>query len=92
MAGALGATGRRMWRRRDLSDADAVIMDLVAEALQRISLLLRPCARAGPVAALALAPAQVQEECRLLLALARPLLSAPSYLQSHQSSQHSPSG
>ena len=42
MAAALGAAGRRMWRRKDISDSDKIVLDLVVEALHRLSADLQP--------------------------------------------------
>ena len=41
-ANALGAAGRRLWRCKDLSNSDEVIVDLIVEALARVGQSLRP--------------------------------------------------
>jgi len=57
LAGALGAAGRRLWRRKDLEVVDEVVLDLVVEALFRIGNLVRPAGRW----AAADAPPHIQE-------------------------------
>ena len=42
LAAGLGAAGRRMWRRSDLTKTDLVVLDLVTEALHRVGECLRP--------------------------------------------------
>ena len=42
LAGAIGSSARRLWRRSDLSAQDEVILDLLVEGLVRVSALLRP--------------------------------------------------
>ena len=59
-----------MWRRRDLTEADLVVVDLVAEALVRLGGMLRPGEREGVDEALARAPQSVRDELELLAALA----------------------
>ena len=56
VAQALGATGRKLWRRGDLTAEDARVCDLVAEALARLSRLLKGPAGAEARTALASKP------------------------------------
>ena len=69
-AAALGAAGRLLWRRSDLTGQDDVIIDLISEALIRMGNQLRPDAKLAAAAALRGAPAHIQAECELLAALA----------------------
>jgi hypothetical protein len=83
-AGALGAAGRLLWRRSDLTDEDEVIVDLISEALMRIGMRLRPDAKLSAAAALRSAPEHIQDECALLVALACPLQLTPPGTSIHQ--------
>ena len=76
-ASALGAAGRLLWFRKDLSNEHDVVVDLITEALVRIGNQLRPVAKSDVAAALSAAPAHIQDECALLVALAssEPLLA-----------------
>ena len=68
MAGALGAAGRQLWRRKDLEPSDEVVIDLLAEALVRLGQVIRP--KGAGAAALAAAPQQLRKEVELFVALA----------------------
>ena len=77
MASALGAAGRRLWRRTDLGKQEMVVVDLVAEALQRLARLDRPPRAVPPSIALSHARPTVLHEVRLLAALAVRAEAAP---------------
>lgn len=70
VAQALGSTGRRYWRRDDLGPEDIVVCDLVCEALERLSTLLRGPPGITAKDALALAPESIRTEVALLANLA----------------------
>ena len=71
VAQALGATARRLWRRPDLTSEDEMVCDLTAEALARVSRLLRGPPRANAQALLSFAPVGIQREVEMLAAIAR---------------------
>jgi len=78
LAGALGGAGRRLWRRRDLTAKDEVVLDLVVEALARIGQLVRPRSQVQAEANLAQAPSGLRREVELLVGLARRSVVLPA--------------
>ena len=70
LAGALGSSCRRLWRRSDLGKDDLVILDLMAEALQRLGKCGRPGHAAHPMVTLAEGPPRIVQQVTLLAALA----------------------
>ena len=82
LASALAFAARRLWRRRDLTDADEVILDLVTEALVRLGKLYRP-QEGGRTASEALrhAPSHIRdlvERCEAVATAATPPGDQPS--------------
>ena len=65
LARALGAASRRYWRRNDRTPADDVVCALIAEALARLSRLLRGPSGAGAREIIAQAPLDIRKEVGL---------------------------
>ena len=70
MAAALAVAGRKLWRRDDITEADKVILDLVSEALHRLSLNLKPKDQVTPAVVLDAALPRVRDQVRLLVNVA----------------------
>ena len=75
-AAAVAYSARRLWRRRDLTDQDQVVMELLAEALARLGHLLRPQRARSAAEVLAKGPPRVSEMVAALLPLAVPSSSS----------------
>ena len=61
LAAAVGHAARGMWKRKDLTVADEVVMDLLVEALHRMGNIYRPRSGQPAVAAIAVAPPHIAE-------------------------------
>ena len=70
MAAALAVAGKKLWSRGDLLPQDHTIIELVVEALQRISVLMKPCAADGVDLVLARSLPDVQQVCGLMAKVA----------------------
>ena len=70
MAAALAVAGKKLWSRGDLLPQDHTIIELVVEALQRISVLMKPCAADGIDLVLAHSLPDVQQVCGLMVKVA----------------------
>ena len=77
VAAALGATCRRLWRRKDIEQVDEIVLDLVAESLVRLGSDVHPSSGKSPAVVLRKAPSRVADLVSHLL----PLASAPANLQ-----------
>ena len=70
LAASLGYNARRLWRRKDLSTEDLVVLDLICEALARVGHGQRPQAGASPCQTLAAAPSYYRHTAGKLAELA----------------------
>ena len=71
VAQAIGAAGRKMWRRADLTAEDELISELLCEALARLSKSLRGPAGCAARELLQSAPQPIRQEVLMLAAIAK---------------------